>query len=357
MITYEQVFSWENLLSAYQKASRGKRAHLSTAAFEYRLEDNLISLQEELQNFTYLPGKYKSFYIHEPKRRLISAAPFRDRVIHHALCNIIEPLFERSFIFDSYANRIGKGTHRALDRAQLFSRRYKYFMQCDICQFFPSIDHEQLSIILAKKISDERIMWLCHQILKSGCGVLAEEYEMVYFPGDDLFAALRPRGLPIGNLTSQFWANVYLNGFDHFIQRELRCPAYLRYVDDFLLFGNNKGLFWQWREQIEKKLAHLRLILHKGTQPRSVTEGVPFLGFIIFPQRRRLKRRKGIHYRRRLNHLLSMAYDGQITTQQLNSSILGWVNHVRYGNTIGLRKAVLGAMTTEPGFYERQIDS
>lgn len=122
---YDHLCAWDNLLLAYHKASQGKRGHRSVAAFEYRLEDNLVQLQRELQDQSYCPGSYTSFYIHDPKKRLISAAPFRDRVVHHALCNLIEPLFERSFIADSYANRVGKGTHRALDRAQSLARRYR----------------------------------------------------------------------------------------------------------------------------------------------------------------------------------------------------------------------------------------
>ena len=139
--TYADVYEWDNLYAAYRKAAKGKRGRAAAAGFEYRLEDNLVQLQDELAAETYRPGAYASFTIHEPKRRLISAAPFRDRVVHHALCNISEPLFERSFIHDSYANRVGKGTHRALDRCQQFARRYRYVLQCDICQFFPSIDH------------------------------------------------------------------------------------------------------------------------------------------------------------------------------------------------------------------------
>ena len=207
---YLQLCSWDNLLLAYRRASKGKRGHPNVAAFEHRLEDNLLALQGELQSFTYRPGPYHSFYIHEPKRRLISAAPFRDRVAHHALCNLIEPLFERSFVADSYANRAGKGTHRALQRAQDYARCYPNVLQCDLRQFFPSLDHHILRGILARKIQDAGVIWLIERILESGVGVLSEQYDMVYFPGDDpstgsgqgLFAALRPRGLPIGNLTS-----------------------------------------------------------------------------------------------------------------------------------------------------------
>jgi hypothetical protein len=337
---YPQVYSWDNLLLAYQRASRGKRGQPNVAAFEYRLEDSLLRLQTELQDRSYAPGGYHSFYVHEPKRRLISAAPFRDRVVHHALCSQIEPIFERTFISDSYANRVGKGTHRALDCAQGFARRYCYVLQCDVQQYFPSIDHEILLGLLKKKLDDEGVLWLIERILHSGVGVHAENYQMVYFPGDDLLAALRQRGLPIGNLTSQFWANVYLNSFDHFVKRQLGCPAYLRYVDDFLLFGDDKRQLWEWKRSIEGRLAGLRLTIHPGAQPRPVTEGIPLLGFVIYPQARRLRRRKGIAYQRRLQRLLAAWRDGRIEFERVTSSVRGWANHARYANTIGLRKAL-----------------
>lgn len=342
---FTQLCSWDNLLLAYYKASKGKRGHPNVAAFEHRLEDNLLALQRELLDRTYTPGGYASFYIHEPKRRLISAAPFRDRVAHHALCNLIEPIFERSFIADSFANRVGKGTHRALDHCQSFARRYRYVLQCDIQQFFPAIDHTFLYEALARKIPDPDVLWLAAQILKSGIGVLSEAYQMVYFLGDDLFAAARPRGLPIGNLTSQFWANVYLNPIDHFIKRELGCSAYLRYVDDFVLFADGKPALWTWKTAIVERLAHLRLTLHPGAHPRPVTEGIPFLGFTVFPGRRRLKRRKGVYFQRRLRALATAYNDGALTLDQMTASVQGWVNHVSYGNTVGLRKKVLGQVS------------
>jgi retron-type reverse transcriptase len=381
---YAQICSWDNLLLAHRRASKGKRGRTAAAAFEHRLEDNLVSLQEELQAKTYAPGPYASFHIHEPKRRLISAAPFRDRVVHHALCNVIEPVFERSFTGDSYANRAGKGTHRALDCCQQFARRYRYALQCDLVQFFPAIDHAILRAILARKLPDRDVIWLVDRILESGVGVLSDEYQMVWFPGDypstgsgqapstgpstgpstssggasggglggalggdsgqGLFAALRPRGLPIGNLTSQFWANCYLNPFDHFVKRELGCKAYLRYVDDFLLFAGDKTTLWGWRAAIVERLARLRLTIHPGAHPRPVTEGIPFLGFVVFPDRRRLKRRKAVHYRRRFRMLVARHQAGELPLEQLTASAQGWANHARYGNTVGLRKAVLGSV-------------
>lgn len=350
---FATLTSWNNLLLAYRKASKGKRGKANVATFEHRLEDNLLQLQAELRSKTYRPGGYASFAIHEPKQRIISAAPFRDRVVHHALCNRIEPIFERIFIADSYANRVGKGTHRALDRCQACARRHRYVLQCDVRQFFPSLDHALLRRLLARKVRDPDVRWLIDRILESGEGVLAEAYDMVYFPGDDLFAVNRPRGLPIGNafvpnVPSQFWANVFLNSFDHFVKRELRCGPYLRFVDDFLLFADDKGTLWQWKAAIEARLARFRLVIHPGTHPRPVTEGIPFLGFTVFPGRRRLKRDKHVHYRRRLRRLVAAYADGIISLDQLTASARGWANHTRYGNTVGLRKAVLTGTLIPP---------
>jgi RNA-directed DNA polymerase len=338
---YPQIITWYNLHTAWQKARKGKRGKGPAAGFEYALEDNLLALQAELTGKTYQPGAYHSFYIHEPKRRLISAAPFRDRVVHHALCNIIEPVFDRAFVFDSYANRVGKGTHLALDRCQAYSRRFRYVLQCDIRQFFPSIDHAILREQLARKLHDDDVLWLIDQILAGGRGVLSEQYEMVWFPGDDLFAVNRPRGLPIGNLTSQFWANCYLNGLDHFIKRDLKCQGYVRYVDDFLLFADDKQTLHAWRAALQDRLAGLRLTIHPHAHPRPITEGVPFLGFVIYPTHRRVKGRKVVHYRRHLREQLRRYRTGEEDLHSVQASVRGWINHVRYGDTWGLRAAVL----------------
>ena len=191
--------------------------------------------------------------------------------------------------------------------------------------------------ILSRMLPDQSVMWLVQRILESGSGVLSEEYAMVFFPNDDLFAVNRPRGLPIGNLTSQWWANCYLNPFDQFVKRELGCKAYLRYVDDFLLFSNNKSELLRWREKVIKRLAFFRLTLHEeNAYPKPVTESIPFLGFIIFPDYRRLKARKGYAFRRKLQHLMKSAQN-----EQIKFSIQGWINHVRYGDTFGLRSSIL----------------
>jgi hypothetical protein len=333
-----KLVTWQNLILAYQKASRGKRGLTPAAEFEYNLADNLLELQNELNEHTYMPHAYHSFYIHEPKKRLISAAPFRDRVVHHALCNLTTKYFEKKFIPTSYANREGKGTHLALNACQKFSKQYKYVLQCDVKQFFPSIDHALLKPCLLNFLPDKSLLWLVERILASGEKVLSEEYEMVYFANDDIFSVNRARGLPIGNLTSQWWANCYLNQLDQFVKRELSCNAYLRYVDDFLLFANDKQTLWDWRRRIIERLNTLRLVIHESRcLPRPVTDGIKFLGFVVYPEKRLLKKEKGIAYQRKLKTLLKTS-----SPEKLKASLQGWVNHLRYGDTWNLRKSIFG---------------
>jgi len=343
---YPLVHEFSNLFQAFKHAARGKRGRPDVAAFEYDLERNLLELQLELRAETYTPGPYHNFKISDPKPRLISAAPFRDRVVHHALCQIIEPLFERRFIFDSYACRVGKGTHAALDRAQHFARQYPFVLKCDIEHFFPRMDHALLQTQLTRVIADKPVLALAEKILASGAGVHPPADPPRYFPGDDLFAAQRPQGLPIGNLTSQFWANVYLNPLDHFIKRELKAPGYVRYVDDFLLFAPDKASLHAWKKAIAHFAAGLRLRLH---EPEAtvfpVATGIPFLGWRVYPQHRRLKRRNGVAFQRRLAERLSEFSAGNIEWPKVDATVKGWVAHAAHGQTWGLRRSLLSSFT------------
>ena len=346
-ISLDALTSWDNLFLAWQKASKGKRKKSEVALFEYHLEDNLLLLMDKLNSGLWLPGAYHSFFIHDPKRRLISAAPFSDRVVHHALCNLIEPLLDRGFVVDSFANRIGKGNHRALEKAQQYSRRFSYVLSLDVRKFFPGIDHEILYQQLLKKIKDKEIMSLIAAILESGRGVLLEEADTECFPDDDLLSMMRPRGLPIGNLTSQLWGNVFLNPLDHYIKRTLGCSGYIRYVDDMLLYSNSKRELWEWKYLVREYLERLRLHLHTGSHPRPVAEGIGFLGFYIFPEKRRLKKRKGIQYQRKLKRIVEVYRQGLIGQDRLLDSVLAWNNHVAYGNTLGLRKQMFLTLPNE----------
>ena len=269
--------------------------------------------------------------------------------MHHALCNAIESLFEAQFHPHSYANRVGKGTHRAIDTLQGFARTYRYVLRMDIVKHFPSIDHALLFDILADTVRDDNTCWLIQQIIASGADVLRDEYKMVYFPGDDLLAANRPRGLPIGNLTSQFWSNVYLNPLDWFITQDLGCNGYLRYVDDFALFSASKRQLYEWKGAIINFLATLRLTVHE-TQAQVIhtRAGIPWLGFVVYPTHRRLKTRNVVKFTRRFERNIDLYEQGSITFAELDASVQGWINHVRYADTWGLREHVFSTHPIRP---------
>ena len=355
---FSQITDWANLWQAYAQAAHSKRRKLSAAAFEYQLADHIAQLQDELRTQRYRPGAYQHFVIQEPKRRKISAAPFRDRVVHHALCNLIEPIFERRFIDNSFANRVGKGTHRALAQLQVYARCYRYVLRVDVVEHFPSLDHAVLRNTLTPTVarcageSADGVLWLIDQILASGEGVLAGEYSPVLFGGDDLFAINRPRGLPIGNLTSQFWSNVYMNPIDWFVTGDgsgdkpgnLGCSAYLRYVDDMALFSDSKRTLYAYKQALIERLAEARLTLHESEAQVMPTHlGIPWLGWVVYPTHRLLKRRNAVKFTRRFAQLLDWYRAGQITFAELDASGQGWIAHVDFGDTWGLRRHILGA--------------
>ncbi|MCG8345558.1 MAG: RNA-directed DNA polymerase [Chlorobiales bacterium] len=331
---YEEIVSFENLLSAAGKASRCKRQTKGVLDFFYHLEDELWALHAELKEKTWKPGAYNTFYIYKPKHRMISAAPFRDRVVHHALINRIGPVMERSMIHDSYANRKGKGTHKAIKRYQQYLRRFQYVLKCDIRKFFPSIDHDILKVLLYRKFACPETRWLIATVIDNGN---AQESPLDYFPGDMLFTPFeRTKGLPIGNLTSQFFANYFLNGFDHFVKETLHCKGYVRYVDDFVLFSNSKEELRQWEKEIEAFLEILRLKLNpEGTALYPSSEGRPFLGQIVFPSHRLLPSANVRAFKKKLTALETAPIEKR------QSSIAGWTGHARQADTRRLRE-VLG---------------
>jgi len=336
---WPRVVAFDNLLHAAHKAQRGKRFRQSTLLFNFQLENELIQLRHALETQTYHPGKYKTFQIWEPKPRLISAAPYRDRVVHHALCTVIQPLFERTFIFDSYANREGFGTHRALRRFTHFARRCRYILQCDVRRYFPSIDHDILKTLIRRKIKCPQTLWLIDTIID---GSNEQEPVIEHFPGDDLLAPLqRRRGLPIGNLTSQFFANIYLNGFDHFIKEQLKAPHYLRYVDDFALFSDDRAFLAEARLAIEDYLATLRLKIHPiKSQLFETDQGANFVGFRVLPDRIRVRNDNLRRARRRFKRLQKAYACDRISFEKLTQCVRSWAAHLKHGNTIHLRQDI-----------------
>jgi retron-type reverse transcriptase len=344
---FERIVSFENLLSAAEKAQKSKRFKPATALFNLNLEKELLGLQKQLVEKTYIHGAYCDFTIYDPKMRLISAAPYRDRVVHHALCNVIEPIFDRSFIYDTYACRKGKGAHAAVDRYTAFARKNRYVLKCDIRKYFPSIDQDILLRIIRRKVRCADTLWLIEQIIRSR----ADSGAIQYFPGDDLFAPYqRVRGLAIGNLTSQFFANVYLDGFDHFVKETLGCRHYIRYVDDFVLFDASKARLNELKAQIIGYLDTLRLTLHpRKCRVYRVDEGVCFLGYRMYPDHRLLKKQNVLHFRRKLKKMQNDYCHGRIGAAAVKQSIQSWIAHAEHADTYRIRRRIFAGMVFQKG--------
>lgn len=324
---FPQIISFENLLISAQKARRGKKFQSQPLLFHHCIEEELIRLQEELATGTYLPGEYRSFAIYDTKKRIISAAPYRDRIVHHALCAILEPIYEPVFIHHSYACRVGKGTHAAVDQLTRHMKRYSYFMQLDIQRYFPSIDREILKRLLERKIGCSETLNLISTILDNS-------------PPES--SSREGAGLPIGNQTSQFFANVYLNPLDHFIIENLKCEAYLRYADDFILLSNDKSELHRMKAEIENFLKEsLNLNLHPLRQRVApVSESASFLGYRVFPSHRRLLAANGWAFVRRLYQMQKQYRSGLMSQEQIRSRAMAWIGHAAHADTYGLRAAI-----------------
>jgi len=346
---WERVLAFENLLAAHRKARRGKRARPAVARFELDLERNLLDLQQELGGGTYRPGGYRLFEIYDRKPRRIAAAPYRDRVVHHALMSLVEPALDRTFIADSYACRVGKGVHGAVERYQGWARRYAHALKVDVRRYFPSIDHRILKAKLRARIKDPGVLWLFDQIIDSG----PDPGHGETFVDDDLVDLMQRRcGIPIGNLTSQFLGNLYLDDLDHHLEETLRVPAYLRYVDDLILLDDSKSRLWDLRREIDHFLEGERLHLHPHkVQVRPTALGLDVLGYRVFPDYRRLRRDNGYRFRRRLRGLARAYARGDLDWPAIDASVAAWIGHVRHAESRGLRRAVLRSVV-----FRREAD-
>jgi retron-type reverse transcriptase len=343
------------LHAGFRKAIIGKRRKPGAAAFVAGLERNLLRLERELKTGSWRPGHYVEIQINDPKKRLVSAAPFRDRVVHHALCGVVAPLFERGFIDHSYANREGKGTHRAVARYERWRDNHKFVLRCDIYRYFPAIDHECLKALFRRRIVCPETVWLLDTIVD---GSNAQEPVNLYYPGDDLFGPFdRRRGLPIGNLTSQFFANVYLDPLDHFATEVLRAP-YLRYVDDFALFHEDAAALEDWRARIEAWLTRQRLSLHpRKTVIAEASAPATFLGYTLTPGLRRLPEDNVARLRNRLRGLRDRWRVGTANTETITSRIEAWVAHASHADTWRLRHAIFRAGWFDPATFARARSS
>lgn len=326
---YSHLTSWSNLYLAYRKACKHKKSKAETAEWMYQCEKNLFILQKELIELRYQPQPYTYFTIREPKERVISVASFRDRVVHHALVNVIEPYFENQFIFDSYATRKKKGLHLAVKSSQKYSRKYTWYLKLDIKKYFASINHDILLSLINRKIKDPKIMNLCEIILNNQTSSMGIEEN---------------KGLPVGNLTSQFFANIYLNHFDHFVKHELKYRGYIRYMDDFLLLSNDKQKLQNDLKEIETFLKNqLSLkIKEKSIQLNKAENGIPFLGYRVFPKLIRV-RKENLHRCLKGMRAQENAYkNGKINSEQLYQSAQSRLGFIRFANSNQLCKSIWG---------------
>ncbi|OPZ99504.1 MAG: Group II intron-encoded protein LtrA [Bacteroidetes bacterium ADurb.Bin408] len=317
---FDSFTSFENLYIAYKKAMKGCAKTEEVLKFSYFIEKELFALQKELIELTYSPAPYRYFKIFDPKERTIAVATFCDRVVHHAIINIIEPLFEPTFIYHSYATRKEKGTHKAIQQAQKFLSQNEWFLKLDISKYFDSINHNILKEQIRKKIKDAKFLSIIDKIIDNG--------------GQEVV------GLPIGNLTSQFLANVYLGAFDHYILEKCTVKNYIRYMDDFVLFDNDKTKLKLLNKHIH---CYLQENLHLNIKPASVclnsrAAGLSFLGARIYPSLLRIGSKNLKRVRSRLNQRKYEFEKNKITEKQYTDSLNSITAHIKFFDSYHLRR-------------------
>lgn len=348
----DTIFTSKNILKAYLDCRRTKRRTLNALKYELEVEDNILSLKDSLLNRSYHPGRSICFVVTTPKPREIFAADFCDRVVHHILINQVEHIWEKQvFIDDSYACRFGRGHHYGVSRLLLFASRNQYYGQFDISNFFASINKKVLYNCFSRVITTqqrptwwkEEVLWLADVI------IFNNPTNNFYYKGDPGLKKLVPHGkslfdqdeetgMPIGNLTSQFLANVYLNELDHYVCDDLGCTAYGRYVDDFILLSNSKEEIIEWRNCLQVFLKdELKLTLHPRKQQIQPTRhGIPFVGYFIKPW--------GVTVRRNVVKAVKAKiyqYNKHKDLRELVSSVNSYYGHLGKAKSAHLRKHLI----------------
>src|SRR4030043_1782354 len=347
---YEEICSMNNLANAWKEARKGKTKKLYVIEFERNLRENLLQLRKELLEQTYKPQQLVTFILRDPKTRKISKTAFRDRIIHHAIVRVIESIFERIFIYDSCANRKGKGNLFALKRFKYFIKKvsekgdclenkfndknfiFGYCLKADIKHYFQEINHNVLLETIQRKISDEKTILLIKQILNNKIQTSRERER-------ETRASFIKKGMPLGNLTSQFFANIYLNELDYFVKHTLRAKYYIRYVDDFVILHKSKLQLKIWKVQINDFLRdRLKLELHPDkSKIVSLSKGVDFVGFRNFYHFRLLRKRNI----RKILCRLKQFQQGELTEEKFKEILQGWNAYAKWGNSHNLRKELV----------------
>ncbi|WPZ18931.1 reverse transcriptase domain-containing protein [Geobacillus subterraneus] len=349
---YERIVDYENLYNAYLNARKNKRFRGDVLEFSHNLEENLIQIQNELIYKTYKVGRYREFYVYDPKKRLVMALPFKDRVVQWAIYRVLEPVFDRQFIYDSYACRKGKGVQKAADRLQYWlrkldrGRKNPYYLKLDISKYFYRIDHDVLMGILRRKVKDQDVLWLLEKIVRS------EDTKFGIPLGDHDFEQERIDGvgMPIGNLTSQLFANLYLNELDQYAKHELHLHYYIRYMDDVIVLHESKQELRKVLEEIDIFLrSELRLQLNNKTAIRPIRQGIEFVGYRIWPTHRKLKKKTAKKMKRRLKYLKRAYARGEVDADEIRSTLMSYLGLMKHANCHRLRQKILRGLTLKRG--------
>jgi len=334
---FDDVISLPNLYYAFAKAAKDKSRNKGYMDFCENLHENLLQLHLELLNGTYLPGKYEIFYLEDYKRRKIAAPKFRDQVVQHAIFNFLEQIYEPFFIYDSFACRKDKGTHKAFYRVKQFIRKHEdndYFMKCDISKYFYSIDHYRLKSIIRIKIKDDRILNLADKFIDS----YSEEKIAAQIENPEV--EIQKKGIPIGSLLSQLFANVYLNELDFYIKHELRIKHYARYVDDFVIVGGGKEMLMANLREIKIYLSE-RLLLKledRKVQLNVISFGIDFVGYVGFKKYSRVRTRNYRRFKQRFKIKINEFMTKKVSLYSLKCIFASYRGHVGHTNSKGLNE-------------------
>lgn len=333
---WEEVVSWDNLVNAYHEARKGKRFKPDIMRFHRHWEERLLNIHNHLVWGSWQPSPFTSFPVYDPKPRVIEAPPFQDRVVHHALHRIVEPLFDRRFVHHSYACRKGKGTHACINNVQKMLRKAQarwssvYVLQGDIARYFPSIDHQRLIYQIGRTISDRRLLELWWRIIKPH--------------GADGI------GMPIGSLTSQLGANIYLDALDHYVTDDLGYGLYARYMDDWVIFGPNKAELWRLLDHLKVWLqSDLGLIINPKSTVYSASQGVNFAGYRtwsthVLPRKSNVQRA-----RYRMKGLVHGYKQGQVERERVKASWASFVGYLKYCESRETRRGIVKDMAAIAG--------
>jgi len=345
---FEQVVDYDNLYRAYLNARLCKRYRYEVLNFSAHLEDNLVKLQKELIDRTYTLGKYREFYIYEPKKRLVMAQPFKDRVVQWAIYQVLNPVFAQGYITDSYACIKERGTHKAVKRLHYWLRQVGkkpekyYFLKLDISKYFYRIDHDVLMGILKRKIHDDDMIFLLDKIVNSS------ETNFGLPPGKSPGEVKRSdrvseKGMPVGNLSSQMFANLYLNELDQYCKRMLGIHFYVRYMDDVIILHQDKDQLHEWKRIIDTFLKEkLQLDLNEKTCIRPITLGVEFCGYKIWNTHIKLRKSTALKMKRNLKKLQKEYAAGEVTVEEAKQTISSYLGILKHCDSYSLKRTIFG---------------